>query len=380
MPPRVILASTIGIAFLICLLSSWSTQAFWAFFLAVPLMLVVLLETLRGLGRSNVLGDSGTEESDSPPCQRSFHWHRIIAPLLMVAGVLAYATSLQAGFVFDDVARIVRNDTIRSLDDLPGLITGTSRPLLKLSLAINYAVGRLDPMGYHAVNVVIHLIATLALYGVVRRTIAIRYRERAGSAGPWLAGATALLWLVHPLQTQAVSYVVQRGESLAGMFYLGTLYFAIRHVQASGHPTERRVWLFAAVVASSLGMGAKEMMVTVPVAIWIYDFVFLAPALPDRTRSRCPLHLGVAASWVVLFGFIGPSNLFAGDFARPEFETAGRLEYALSQPGVLLHYLRLAFWPHPLCFDYLWPVATGWRQIVPPLAAIVALLLATLWD
>ena len=305
---------------------------------------------------------------------------RRILPLLLIAvGVLAYVTSLQAGFVFDDYARIVRNSRIRSLDDLPGLVTNTSRPLLKLSFAINYAFGGLEPVGYHAANLAIHLIAGLALYGVVRRTIAIRYHEQVGAAGPWLAGATALLWLVHPLQTQAVTYVVQRGESLAGMLYLGTLYCAIRHVQASGRTTARRIWLGAAVVASSLGMGAKEVMVTVPVAVWIYDFVFLARALPGRMRTRWPLHLGVAASWVVLFGFIGPSNLFAGEFARPELETAGRLEYALSQPEILLHYLRLALWPHPLCFDYLWPVAGDWRQIVPSLVAILALLAATLW-
>ena len=137
---------------------------------------------------------------------------RWLPAAIAAAGFAAYANSLSVPFHLDDVTWIQRNDEIRSLTDPARLLGATSRPILKLTLAMNYAVGGLDPRGFHAVNVVIHVLAALTLYGIVRRTLrSAGFRDRLGDAGPWLAAAIALLCMLHPLQTQAVTYVVQRG-------------------------------------------------------------------------------------------------------------------------------------------------------------------------
>ena len=126
--------------------------------------------------------------------------------------------------------------------------TVTNRPLLNLSLALNYAVGGLATWGYHAVNLAIHLAAALLLFGIVRRTLRLpAMRDRWGQAATGLALAVALLWAVHPLQTESVTYIVQRAESLAGMLYLLVLYGLIRARKAEkgthafGRKLKRRV-------------------------------------------------------------------------------------------------------------------------------------------
>ena len=156
----------------------------------------------------------------------------------MVIGAAAYASSFDGIFVFDDEPSIADNPNVRSLRPLtramaaPPDTTVSGRPIASLTFAINYALApgdRRDLRGYHAVNLSIHILAALALFGVARRTlVSTRMRERFGAAATPLAFATALIWLVHPLQTGSVTYIVQRVESLMGLFYLLTLYCAIR--------------------------------------------------------------------------------------------------------------------------------------------------------
>ena len=105
---------------------------------------------------------------------------------------------------------------------------------MNFSLAVNYAIGGLNVRGYHATNLAIHLAAALLLFGLLRRTFLLpAMRERLGAAATPLALAVALLWAVHPLQTESVTYVVQRAESLVGLFYLLTLYGLVRGATAA---------------------------------------------------------------------------------------------------------------------------------------------------
>src|SRR4029078_8113295 len=126
--------------------------------------------------------------------------------------------------------------------------------------------------GYHATNLLVHVLAGLALFGVVRRTLLTKpMRDRFAGASAPLAFAGALIWLAHPLQTSAVTFIVQRAESLMGLFYLTTLYCSIR---AAEFDFQNRTWIGAAVVASALGMASTEAMATAPfiVALWIWVF------------------------------------------------------------------------------------------------------------
>ena len=135
---------------------------------------------------------------------------------------------------------------------------------MNLTLAANYALGGTNVWGYHAFNLAIHVLAALTLYGIVRRTL-LRpgLWERFGASAEWVALAVAAVWTVHPLQTESVTYIIQRCESMMGLFYLLTLYSFIRAVE-SPRPVR---WQVVTVAACLLGMGTKEVMATAPLLV-----------------------------------------------------------------------------------------------------------------
>ena len=228
--------------------------------------------------------------------------------------------------------------------------------------------------GYHVVNLVIHILGALVLYGVVRRTLlCASLRQRYGDEARWLALAVALIWVVHPLQTESVTYLIQRTESLMGLFFLLTLYCVIRGSMSSG----RRGWYAAAIVSCALGMGSKEVMVVAPLTVLLYDRAFLSGSFREALRACAALYAGLCGCWLVLVRLVASNSQSAsvgfGLSVTP-------WEYARTQPGVIVHYLRLCFWPSPLVVDYYdWPVARTAAAVVPAGALVLALLVATLW-
>ena len=295
--------------------------------------------------------------------------------LLIAATVAAYYNSFQGAFVFDDEFHIVDNWRIRQLWPPSAVLGRTDRPVPQFSFAVNYALGGLDPWGYHLANLAAHVGAGLLLFGIVRRTLeGDNLRGRYGQAAPWLAAAVAALWLIHPLQTHSVTYIVQRDETLMGLFFLLTLYCGIR----GSRSPHRYVWYIAAIVASALGMATKQVMATAPIVMLIYDRIFLSKSFNEVFRERWGLYLGLAGTWIVLLALMASLGIeqltgFAG-----EREQATPLEYAQTQPRVIVHYLRLAFWPHPLVFDYRWPLARTMPAIAPWAVILLAILAATL--
>lgn len=302
-----------------------------------------------------------------------------LAPLIVVlAGAVVYANSLDAEFVYDDRHWIEDEPDIRSFDRIPSLVSGAARPIWKLSFAANYAVGGLDVFGYHLVNGAIHLLAGITLLGVSRRTLRRKSLPRPiRESADGIALSIALLWTVHPLQTQAVTYVVQRCESGMGLCLLTTLYASIRGFDAEGWRS--RLWTTLAIAACAIGMGTKEVMVVAPILIWLHDRTFLSGAGPTALRRRPGLYGGLASCWAIPFGLIGVGALFSGEMARPDLETVSRSAYALTQPAIVLHYVRLALWPQTLVFAYGWPAAEGWGEILPTLAMLTLVAGAGAW-
>lgn len=363
-------------------------------------------------------GKSPDLRADKPPGQ--LDWTRALPVLIIAAGLGVYLNSFNGSFLFDDAPHILKSQRIRQLSPLSKLIAGR-RPLVDVSLAINYRVGKLDVRGYHAVNLAVHILAALTLYGVVRRTLLrepkvltgtdpyrltpaaqrkpqLVPRQPTAHGGSWIAFATALIWVVHPLQTQSVTYVIQRAESLTGLFYLLTLYCVIRgtastdgKIGAKGgiDPTQevgsayRTWWYAAAVVSCALGMGSKAVMVTAPVVILLYDRVFLSPSIIQTLRRRWMLHVGLVATWGILWarGVVYSALSPAAKDTHVGFGFAGitPLDYAFTQFGSLVHYLGLSVWPNPLCLDYTWPVAISAEEIVPHAIVIALLLVSTIW-
>lgn len=281
---------------------------------------------------------------------------RWVYPLVIaIACAATYSNVFDGPFVFDDIPSIARNVNIRSLTPLAsaagiGLkddITIAGRPLPALTFAANYAISGLHIWSYRLGNLLIHIAAALLLFGILRRTLASPpCAERFAAHADPLAFCVALLWAVHPLQPTSVTYVVQRVESLMGLFALLTLYAAIR---AASSP-RTAAWSALAILACMLGMTCKEGMVVVPVLVLLYDRIFLAGGFVTALRSRTALYVGLAASWIVLALLVltSPRAGIAAGLAN----ALSPLEYLRIQMWAIPHYLRLCFWPAPLTLDY----------------------------
>lgn len=314
---------------------------------------------------------------------RAPSWMPVVAAiLLLTAAVAAYVNSLDGPFIFDDFLSIPQNASLHSLSTAlsppAGGETVTGRPLLNLSFALNYALGREDTWGYHATNLLIHVLAGLTLFGLLRRTLVL---PRPGTSIPfmeeeealWTAFAAALLWLVHPLQTESVTYIVQRAESLMSLCYLLTLYAFLRGATGR-HPL---LWHSLGAVACLLGMGVKEVMVSAPLLVLLYDRCFLAGGLLASLRRRGWVHLSLALTWVPLAWLVLRTGTRGGSSG---FGTGvGFWAYLSTQFGAVTHYLRLVVWPYPLILDYGAEWTQSIRDILPHAIIVAILLAATLF-
>ena len=299
----------------------------------------------------------------------------------MLVGIAVYFNSFAGVFMFDDVT-FEDYAAIPDLSALGGVIKATRRPVVAVTLAINHLIGGLhDLWGYHALNLAVHILAALTLYGVVRRTLLLEYFQRRFDAtAHWFGLGVALLWLVHPLQTESVTYIVQRAESIMGLFYLLTLYCVIRGATAS----RGRWWYLAAVLSCALGMGSKAILVTGPVVVLLFDWVFLEKPFGRALRSRWPLYLGLAMTWLVLVETRVLKGVLSSDMKGPatvgfSYKGISPSDYARTQPQVVLHYLRLGVWPDGLCLDYIWPVAKSTVDYVPQALLLAGLAACTVW-
>src|SRR5580658_8634783 len=293
---------------------------------------------------------------------------------LAAAGVIAYARSFSVPLLFDDESSIAGNPTLRHLSTAfwpPTEATVGGRPFLNLSLAVNYAVSGTAVWSYHAVNLAIHILAGLTVFGIIRRTL----ERQAYPKASLVAFAASLLWILHPLQTESVTYVVQRAESLMGLLYLLTLYYFIRGAATNG--PRRRLWYALSVGACLLGMATKEVMVSAPLIVLLYDRTFIAGSFREAWRLRRREYAFLAATWLVLLLLVLSSH---GRGGSAGFGTGmSSWSYARTQSPAIVHYLRLCFWPSPLVFYYGNVVAPASIHLLPSALAVIGLIAVTIW-
>jgi tetratricopeptide (TPR) repeat protein len=321
------------------------------------------------------------------------------AVIVAVATVLAYAPAVSAPFVMDDIPAIVENASVRRFvpseavpgDNLPAGNPVAGRPVVNLSLALNYALNhalgvdqRPDPDGprktivYHLFNILAHLMTGGLLFGVIRRairerTVADEWRARADV----VAAAVCAVWLLHPIQTEAVDYVVQRTELLASLFYVGTLYASIR-AWGAARSSARYGWYAAGVLSCVLGIGCKEIAVSAPLAVMLYDRAF---RLDSWSSLRRP---GDGRAWFYLLLILAALLAFALIAAGGRGKTAGFAaaipwdRYLYTQCWAIARYLRLVAWPGALTIDYGTRLVSGARGI-PGAVLLAAFGVATLF-
>src|SRR6185295_19031606 len=172
------------------------------------------------------------------------------------------------------------------------------RPFANLTFAVNYRISRLEPASYRAFNIGAHILAAFLLFAILRRTLRlIAFAGRFDRDADAIALIVALLWAAHPLQTEAVVYVTQRTELLMGLFYLMTLYCALRY-WASESREAKVTWIVAATAASMAGMASKEVMVSVPVVILFFERTLVASSFLEAWNRSRPLYLALASGWL----------------------------------------------------------------------------------
>jgi protein O-mannosyl-transferase len=307
-------------------------------------------------------------------------WAVPLAGLAIVVTVLAaYRNSLSGPFVFDDLPAIRDNPTIRNWRAVgqvlspPERLTVSGRPVLNATFALSHALSGGETWGYHAVNVAIHAAAALVLFGLVRRTLLRPGRcERFGVNALPLAFAVAVLWALHPLQTESVSYLVQRAESLMGLCYLLTLYCFVRGVDAA----RASGWFALAALVCALGMASKEVMVSAPLLVLLYDRCFVAGSFAEAWRQRARCHASLAATLLVLGLLVAHAGGNRGGSIGFGIGI-GWWAHALTQFHAITHYLWLSLWPHPLVFEYEPEWVTRMVDVVLPGLLVIALLVVT---
>ena len=287
-------------------------------------------------------------------------WPAVILALAGLVTAAAYLPSLRGPFLFDDLSEIVDNPAIRTL--LPPwrpMFEGGElphRPIPYLTFACNYQAGRilatifsttpLDPLPFHAVNVAIHLLNGWLLYKIMSTLLAKHLPETGNSVRPTtVAAIAAAIWLVHPLQSQAVSYVYQRIELLAAC---ATLTTCITFLRAAASPRPLP-WIIASVVACAAGLACKEWAVVVPPLILLLDRTFLARSWRDVFSRRGGWHISLFATWPILFSIVATQR---HRYPEAGFSPWQAAVYAANQPIVVLWYLSRLVVPVGLSIDH----------------------------
>lgn len=299
--------------------------------------------------------------------------------VLLALGLIAYSNSFLGTFHFDDVTRIVENDAITDLTNIGKIYSCCKeRFLTYFTLALNYRISKFDTTSYHIFNFFIHYFAAFILYFLLLETWKTPALKRVDlKLSKRLAAFFAAgIFLLHPLQTESVTYVIQRAESMAGMFYLATLFFYLRGRLTT--PSRAAAGYYVLMILSGVAASfSKETAVTLPVMIVVYEIFFFNTSIRELVRKKVILFALIPAGVVVAFklGFLIQRNFY---YDPGSYFT--RKQYFLTQFSVLVTYLRLFFWPASQNLDWDYPVAVTLfnARTLASLSLLIALALLTI--
>ena len=330
--------------------------------------------------------------------------------LFLTLGFGIYSNTLEAPFYFDDKPGIIENPHIRitnlsfnAIKNIGFNSVDSSRPIANISFAINYYFHQYHPKGYHVVNIIIHVLTGFLLYLFIKTTLSIPVSKSSSTVIPesvspaCMAFFAALIWLVNPVHTQSVTYIVQRMNSMAAMFIiLSLLLYAqgrmIQHLQITSLQHDKNtpaikektafsfqrlipgLYFAGAVLSWMLALGSKQNAAMLPFFIFLYEWYFFQDLSKDWLKHQLKYVFGV----VILFSLIAliylGTNPFEKlksitDYAYHEFTLTERV---LTQPRVVIYYLSLIFFPHPsrLNLDYDFPLS---HSLIDPITTLFSL-------
>lgn len=302
----------------------------------------------------------------------------IIAGLILIV----YSNTFIASFHFDDNPSIVENPAIKRVttDHIINLLSGV-RPVVYLSLMLNYQLSGMNVVGWHVFNISFHIANSIFVYLLMFWTLNLpllenKYREKAKR----MALFGSLLFAVHPVQTESVTYIITRTELLATFFYLATFLLFIK-----GARTNRSSYYVGAFFTAALSMGSKEWAVTLPALLMIYDYLFIADGKVRVVASRWMVYVAVAVPWVIVLRNL---DLFASTSSGAGIgfnvsTTSGitAKTFWLTSLNVIWTYIRLLFLPIHQNLDYDYPIARTLFEFPTLLSLIghIAVVSAAFW-
>lgn len=307
-------------------------------------------------------------------------WLHIL--LIAVAGLLIYSNTFHVPFLWDDRTSIVENPVIKSMENFflnaKGYEYNPRRFIGYLTFALNYFIGGLDVTGYHVVNLAVHILNALLVYTLILLTFRTPQMKDC-SLAPFsglLALCASLLFVVHPLQTQAVTYIVQRLTSLTAMWYLLSLcLYAGWRLAGDRSPSHGRKALplyVLSLITIILAMKTKEIAFTLPVIVVLYDFFFFRERKP---LWLVPVLLTLLIIPVSMLNLEKPAGMILSDVSqvtRVQAQTS-RWVYLMTQFTVIVTYIRLLLLPIDQNLDYDYPLAHGFFTL-PVLLSFAVLL------
>lgn len=315
-----------------------------------------------------------------------------VAPVLFAGlAFLIYSNTFGTPFVFDDRLHIPDNPHIRLTElDPEGIIAAgfkshaKHRPVANISFALNYYFHQYDVAGYHLTNIFIHILTAIFVWLLVKNTLLTpSLRSKYQHAGT-IAFFAALLWLAHPLQTQSVTYIVQRMNSLAAMFYVLSLVLYVKGRLAGQDAKKTWPWYIGCVIAGLLALASKQIAATLPLFIFLYEWFFFQDLSRTWLRRRLPYFMAIVFICVLVgLVYLGPNPFerLTRPYARRHFTMPERL---LTQFRIVIFYISLLFYPHPARLNLDHDFAISHSLINPPttllcLALILGLIALAVW-
>lgn len=277
--------------------------------------------------------------------------------IIIVCVVAAYYNSLQNTFVFDDESVILGNQSLTSLSNIPKFFTGEEgfhkiigkyyRPIVSSSYNIDYAIWQLNPFGYHLTNLLIHLIATLILFRLLQ---ILFYKYKYGTLAALLG---TIIFAVHPIHTEAVSWVSGRTDSFVTLFFFAAFLYYLKYINFDNtNKQDEPKYLALSLIFYALGLLTKEMIITFPVVIILFDWIYrqqpLSKVLKNFKTYLYFIVLSIVYLIVRYFALANvPDRLNYMYFINDNFVTVA---------GTMLKtvplYFKLLFYPHPMLYHY----------------------------
>jgi tetratricopeptide (TPR) repeat protein len=321
------------------------------------------------------------DERNLSSCRKNLFAFTALAVIILAI----YSNTFDASWHFDDFRNLLGHPgmQINSLtwSEIKGTLSANRgrlyRPVSALSLGLNYYFSGSNVFGYHLVNTAIHCFSAIFLFLFILHTLKLPALEnRYGNIGYSVALLASMLWAINPVQTQAVTYVVQRMASLAGLFYILALYYYSRGKSASSK-SSKGLFLALCTLSSLLSFGSKENTFVLPVSIVLYEIILVRKTslrewFTDHKKLWGTVLLGGFGLAIVYLYFYQGGHLFSflDGYQKRVFTLEQRL---LTEPRVVFFYLSLHFYPIPSRLSLSHDFAVS-QSFMEPITTIISIL------